>query len=59
MNIPFDPRYILGGFASPGWLKTTDDIRNKPIPRWPDRQSYRAATRAASKRRNVAKGGNR
>lgn len=34
-------------------------ITTKPIPRWPDRRSYRAHQRDAAKRRNIAKGGHR
>lgn len=34
-------------------------ITDKPVPRWPDRRSYRAHQRDAAKRRNIAKGGRR
>lgn len=35
------------------------NILHKPVPRWPDRLSYRSHRRDAAKRRTVAKGGAR
>ena len=42
---------------SPSWFVPfdADDIRNKPVPKWPHRASYRKQVRDARRRRNVAK----
>lgn len=40
-------------------LVPVGSITTKPVPRWPDRRSYRAHQRDAAKRRNIAKGGRR
>jgi hypothetical protein len=51
MNHLFGP--LFWGFQHVG------NINAKPVPRWPDRRSYRANQRDAAKRRNIAKGGTR
>jgi hypothetical protein len=40
-------------------LVPVGSIANKPVPRCPDRRSYRSHARDADKRRNIAKGGHR
>ena len=50
------PIFMFGGTIP--WSFPTS-INAKPVPRWPDRRSYRAHQRDAAKRRNIAKGGRR
>lgn len=38
-------------------LQHVGNINTKPVPRWPDRRSYRSHARDAAKRRNIWKGG--
>ena len=42
-----------------GMLVPVAKITDKPVPRWPDRRSYRSHQRDAAKRRSIAKGGRR
>ena len=48
-----------GTMATLGMLVPVSKITDKPVPRWPDRRSYRAHQRDAAKRLNIAKGGRR
>ena len=38
-------------------LQHVGNINAKPVPRWPDRRSYRSHARDAAKRRNIRNGG--
>ena len=47
----------MSSFTTPAKVQHVDTIGHKPVPRWPDRRSYRTVAREARTRRNIQKRG--